>query len=83
MEQAFIVGLHFMKVKTLKSSVMTKLKGACKEHCVPFTKSSTKKDLLISLGRVVFEKGVIKRINESKVITHENLVHVTVEQSDV
>ena len=68
-----MVSLHFLKSKTIAAANKTKLKAACKEHCIPVPKTASKDDLLRSLGQVLFEKNIVQRKDETKVISYENL----------
>jgi len=72
-DQAIIVGLHYLKSKTVGSVNMSKLKSACKKFCVSSSKDSKKEDLLRSLGQMLFEKKVVKRKNDNEIITHDNV----------
>ena len=51
---------------------LKKLKPLLKRYCVPCMKDSPKDDLLRSLGRVLVERNVVTRKDESEVITHNN-----------
>ena len=56
---------------------LKKLKPLLKTYCVPCMNDSAKDDLLRSaLGRVLFERKVVTRKDESEVITHSNLKSV-------
>lgn len=72
-DQAIIVALHYLRAKKLSEVTLKKLKPFLKRYCVPCMKDSAKDDLLRSLGRVLFERKVVKRKDESEVITHNNL----------
>ncbi|KAL9982682.1 hypothetical protein ACROYT_G004755 [Oculina patagonica] len=73
-KEAGIVALHYLKTKSISDTTMTNLKAACKEFCIPFTKKSNKNAVLESIGRTVFEKGIVKRKNDKELISYDNLI---------
>jgi len=75
-DQAIIIALHFLKVKQVSSVTLKKLKQLCKLHCIPCMAGTPKEDLLSSLGRVLFEKNIVKRKSNEEVITCDNLVTI-------
>ena len=50
-DQAVIVALCHSKAKAIASAKIQNLKTACKELCVSYSRTSTKENLLCSLGR--------------------------------
>ena len=69
-----MVGLHFLKAKTVSAVNAKTLRDTCKVYCICFTKKLTKEDLLTALGQRPYEKGVVKRKDESELISHDNLI---------
>ena len=71
-DQAVIVGLHYLKAKTVGSANMQKLKSTCMQFCLSSSRDSRKEDLLQSLGQVL-ENKIVKRKTDYEMITHDNL----------
>ena len=68
-----MVALHHLRAKNVSDVTLEKLKPELKSYCVPCMKDSAKEDLLSSLGRVLFERNIVIRKDNSEVITHTNL----------
>lgn len=72
-DQAIIIALFWLKTKTLSTVNLARLRQKCKEHNIPYTKTSKREDLCRSLGRVLFENKTVVRINTNEVIAYDNL----------
>ena len=68
---------YFMNAKTVSAIWAKNLRETCKVHCIYFTKQSTKKDFLRSLGQILYEKGVVRRKDET-----DNLISCTDEEHE-
>ena len=77
-----MVALHYLKAKTISSVPSKVLKNKCKHFCILYKNTSSKSDLLRSLGQRVFEQNIVRRKDEHEVITHDNLITADKESSD-
>ena len=62
-DQAKFIILFYLNVKAISSAHISVPKKECKEHNVPFNNKSKKEDLAKALGRALFEKKVIVRVD--------------------
>ena len=74
-----MVALHYFKAKKISSALFKVLKDNCKCFCIPYEKTSSKNDLLRSLGQRLYEENTVQRKNDSEVITRENLITIAKE----
>ena len=77
-----MVALHYLEAKKISSVPSKVLKNKCKHFCILYKSTSTKSDLLRSLGQRVYEKKNGQRKDEHEVITYDNLITVDNESSD-
>ena len=71
-----MIALHYFKAKKIASVSTKVLKDNCKHFCIPYQKTSSKNDLLRSLGHKLYEEKIVQRKNNNEVICHDNLVTV-------
>ena len=73
---AVIAGLFYLKAKNIGDVNMVKIKKSLTEIGVTIARGQTysKENLIVLLGKELFDKGKLKRIDKTKVITKENLV---------
>ena len=68
--------LHCNQAKKISSVSSKVLTDNCKRFCIPHQKTSSKNDLLRSLGQKLYEENIGQRKDDNEVITHENLIPV-------
>ena len=75
---ASITALFFLKAKKLSDVTVTSVKKALTQFgvTVPKGQSYGKESLVILLGKELFGKGKVRRKDETKVISKDNLVLV-------
>ena len=76
-----MIALHYFKAKKIASVSTKVLKDNCKHFCIPYQKTSSKNDLLRSLGQKLYEEKIVQRKNDNEVICHDILVTVPKESS--
>ena len=76
-----MIALHYFKAKKIASVSTKVLKDNGKHFCIPYQKTSSKNDLLRSLGQKLYEEKIVQRKNDNEVICHDNLVTVPSESS--
>ena len=76
-----MIALHYFKAKKIARVSTKVLKDNCKHFCIPYQKTSSKNDLLRSLGQKLYEDKIVQRKNDNEVICHDNLVTVPKELS--
>lgn len=76
-----MIALHYFKAKKIACVSTKVLKDNCKHFCIPYQKTSSKNDLLRSLGQKLYEDKIVQRKNDNEVICHDNLVTVPKELS--
>lgn len=73
---AVIAGLFYLKAKNIGDVNMVTIKKSLTEIGVTIARGQTysKENLIVLLGKELFDKGKLKRIEKTKVFTKENLV---------
>jgi len=80
-DKAIMVALHYFKAKKISSVPSKALKDNCKRFWIPYEKTSSKIDLLRSMGRRLYEENIVQIKNDSEVISHYNSITIAKESS--